>query len=72
MCVCVCVCVCVSECDDGVVSRAKHFTVAYLPQESSALVSGRSLYEEAAAQQQGVDGVGGGFGGFPILGLFLF
>ncbi len=37
----------VSECDDGVVSRAKHFTVAYLPQESSALTSGRSLYEEA-------------------------
>jgi ATP-binding cassette subfamily F protein 3 len=37
----------VSECDDGVVNRAKHFTVAYLPQESSALVSGRSLYEEA-------------------------
>ncbi len=37
----------VTECDDGVVSRAKYFTVAYLPQESSALVSGRSLYQEA-------------------------
>ena len=37
----------VSECDDGVVSRAKYFTVAYLPQESSALVSGRTLYQEA-------------------------
>lgn len=37
----------VSDSDDGVVSRAKHFSVAYLPQESSALVSGRSLYEEA-------------------------
>ncbi len=37
----------VSDCDDGVLSRAKHFTVAYLPQESSALVSGRTLYEEA-------------------------
>ncbi len=37
----------VDECDDGVVSRAKYFTVAYLPQESSALVSGRTLYEEA-------------------------
>lgn len=37
----------VSECDDGVVSRAKYFTVAYLPQESSALVSGQTLYQEA-------------------------
>lgn len=37
----------VDECDDGVVSRAKYFTVAYLPQESSALVSGQTLYEEA-------------------------
>jgi ATP-binding cassette subfamily F protein 3 len=37
----------VSECDDGVVSRAKYFTVAYLPQESNALVSGRTLYQEA-------------------------
>jgi ATP-binding cassette, subfamily F, member 3 len=37
----------VSDCDDGVLNRAKHFTVAYLPQESSALVSGRTLYEEA-------------------------
>ncbi len=33
--------------DDGVVSRAKHFTVAYLPQESSAIVSNNTLYEEA-------------------------
>ncbi|HID01711.1 MAG TPA: ABC transporter ATP-binding protein [Desulfobacterales bacterium] len=37
----------VTECDDGVVSRAKYFTVAYLPQESSALVSGQTLYQEA-------------------------
>jgi ATP-binding cassette, subfamily F, member 3 len=37
----------VAASDDGVVSRAKNFTVAYLPQESSALVSDRSLYEEA-------------------------
>ena len=37
----------VSDCDDGVLSRSKHFTVGYLPQESSALVSGKSLYEEA-------------------------
>ena len=33
--------------DDGVVSRARNFTVAYLPQESSALVSKNTLYEEA-------------------------
>jgi len=37
----------VSECDDGVLSRSKYFTVAYLPQESSALVSGKTLYQEA-------------------------
>lgn len=36
-----------SDCDDGVRSCAKHFSVAYLPQESSALVSGKTLYEEA-------------------------
>ncbi len=33
--------------DDGVVSRSKNFTVAYLPQESSAIVSEKTLYEEA-------------------------
>jgi ATP-binding cassette, subfamily F, member 3 len=37
----------VSDCDDGVRSCSRHFTVGYLPQESSALVSGKSLYEEA-------------------------
>ncbi len=37
----------VTECDDGVVSRSKYFSVAYLPQEPGALVSGRSLYQEA-------------------------
>lgn len=37
----------VSECDDGVLNRSKHFTVAYLPQESSALLSGKTLYQEA-------------------------
>ena len=37
----------VSDCDDGVRSCSKHFSVSYLPQESSALVSGKSLYEEA-------------------------
>jgi len=37
----------VAASDDGVVSRAKNFTVAYLPQESSALISDKTLYEEA-------------------------
>ncbi len=37
----------VTASDDGVVSRAKTFTVAYLPQESSALVGDRTLYKEA-------------------------
>ena len=33
--------------DDGVVTRAKATTVAYLPQESNELLTGRTLYEEA-------------------------
>ena len=33
--------------DDGVVQMARHFTVAYLPQESSAVMSDCTLYEEA-------------------------
>jgi len=33
--------------DDGVVSKSKHFSVGYLPQEPSLLSSRRSLYEEA-------------------------
>jgi ATP-binding cassette, subfamily F, member 3 len=37
----------ISETDDGVVTRAKHFTIGYLPQESSELFSERSLYKEA-------------------------
>jgi ATP-binding cassette subfamily F protein 3 len=37
----------IAETDDGVVSKAKHFTIGYLPQESSELFSQRSLYEEA-------------------------
>lgn len=37
----------VSACDDGVITKSKHFTVGYLPQESSALVSEKTLYEEA-------------------------
>ncbi len=37
----------VSACDDGVITKSKHFTVGYLPQESSALVSENTLYQEA-------------------------
>lgn len=37
----------VSATDDGVVSRARHFTIGYLAQESAELFSERSLYEEA-------------------------
>ncbi|MFH2124672.1 MAG: ABC-F family ATP-binding cassette domain-containing protein [Pseudomonadota bacterium] len=37
----------VSACDDGVITRSKHFSVGYLPQESSALVSNNTLYQEA-------------------------
>jgi ATP-binding cassette subfamily F protein 3 len=33
--------------DDGVVSRSKLFSVAYLPQETALISSGRTLYEEA-------------------------
>lgn len=33
--------------DDGVVNKAKQFSVAYLPQEPALLGSGRTLYEEA-------------------------
>jgi len=37
----------ISETDDGVVTQAKHFTIGYLPQESSELFSKRTLYKEA-------------------------
>ncbi len=37
----------VAESDDGVVTCGKHFSVAYLPQETSALLSSNTLYEEA-------------------------
>ncbi len=33
--------------DDGVVSKSKHFTVGYLPQEPALLSSRRTLYDEA-------------------------
>jgi len=36
-----------NETDDGVVKRAKQYTVSYLPQEPDILVSDRTLYEEA-------------------------
>lgn len=35
------------ETDRGVVSRAKRATIAYLPQEASALDAGRTIYQEA-------------------------
>ncbi len=37
----------VSATDDGVVTRARNFTVGYLPQESHELLTGNTLYEEA-------------------------
>lgn len=37
----------VTETDDGVVSRAKYFSVAYLPQETSEILSEKTLYSEA-------------------------
>ncbi len=37
----------VTESDDGVMTCAKHFSVAYLPQETSAILSSKTLYEEA-------------------------
>ncbi len=37
----------VAESEAGVVTCGKHFTVAYLPQETSALLSSKTLYEEA-------------------------
>ena len=37
----------ISATDDGVVTRSKHFTIGYLPQESSELFSERTLYAEA-------------------------
>ncbi len=36
-----------SATDDGVVNRSRHFSVGYLPQESTALLSDKTLYEEA-------------------------
>ncbi len=33
--------------DDGVVNRARHFSVGYLPQEPTVISSRRSLYDEA-------------------------
>jgi len=35
------------ETDPGVVSRPKRFSMAYLPQEATALDSGRTIYQEA-------------------------
>lgn len=35
------------ECDGGIVTRAKHITIGYLPQEITPAVAGRTLYQEA-------------------------
>jgi len=43
-----------SATDDGVVTKAKHFTVGYLPQESNELLTGRTLYEEAQTAFDGL------------------
>jgi ATP-binding cassette subfamily F protein 3 len=37
----------IAEIDPGVVSRPKRFSVAYLPQEATALDTGRTIYQEA-------------------------
>ncbi|MEE4241643.1 MAG: ABC-F family ATP-binding cassette domain-containing protein [Desulfopila sp.] len=42
------------ESDDGVVSCSKHFSVAYLPQESSAIISEKTLYDEAKSAFAGL------------------
>ena len=37
----------IAETDPGVVNRPKQFSVAYLPQEATALDTGRTIYQEA-------------------------
>ncbi len=37
----------ITEIDPGIVSRPKRFSVAYLPQEATALDTGRTIYQEA-------------------------
>jgi len=37
----------ITETDPGVVNRPKRFSVAYLPQEATALDTGRTIYQEA-------------------------
>jgi ATP-binding cassette subfamily F protein 3 len=37
----------IAETDPGVVNRPKRFTMAYLPQEATALDTGRTIYQEA-------------------------
>ena len=37
----------ISETDPGVVKRPKRFSVAYLPQEATAIDTGRTIYQEA-------------------------
>ena len=37
----------ITETDPGIVKRPKRFTVPYLPQEATALDTGRTIYQEA-------------------------
>jgi ATP-binding cassette subfamily F protein 3 len=37
----------IAETDPGIVNRPKRFTVSYLPQEATALDTGRTIYQEA-------------------------
>lgn len=42
------------ESDEGVVTRARHATIGYLPQETPPAVAGRTLYQEAETAFSGV------------------
>lgn len=44
----------ITETDPGVVRRPKRFNVAYLPQEATALDTGRTIYQEAESAFAGV------------------
>ena len=44
----------ITETDPGVVRRPKRFSVAYLPQEATALDTGRTIYHEAESAFAGV------------------
>src|SRR5210317_631588 len=44
----------ITETDPGVVTRPKRFSVAYLPQEATALETNRTIYQEAESAFAGV------------------